>query len=445
MSFNHKLVSTLRVVSVLTLAILVSGCATVGRIDNYEREQFPENGASSESDAFQTATPPSSPDLRGDEFSVVMFVTSSDGYAHSSESIINGVQDGVVDLNARGGVKGAKITLLVVEVSGDTDEILETVMATLDEINPLVVLMAAPVGDLLYYEINHQEVPFLFFGLGGERFNPSSDQTEMLFWLVPTPDDQLSYFVSSLWANWDSIRPTGIYNELKIGYLETEENKPDAFVEAAISRLEIDGFEVPVRWDVPASGNESVTNFLIEAIQNGVTVLYSDTPSLGTAVLLNDIGSLALEDSFVVGGSLWSIDGGVEEILLAGRELDEYVLPISTAWWNEADNLAIQSAIRIHDQFGRSDDIRGAGYLIGLGSVDLIREAIQTSVIEKDSGSLSAKDIFHQVVRLDDYDVMGGLFTINYMNGQRAPVNLRLWQYKGSNGWVPISGWGIAP
>ena len=375
----------------------------------------------------------------------MLFEPTSGGYAQSVESIHAGVYDGVMDLNARGGVNGARIKLVVVALPESTENILETVTNKLEETDPLLALMAAPVDELLYYEINHQMVPFLYFGVGGERYDPPTNQPEMLFWLVPTPDEQLSYFVRSLWVNWETIRPAGAYNELKVGYLDEADEKPDKFIDAEIIRLNGDSFSVPVKSAVRSSANASVTNFLIDSVQNGVTVLYSDASSTGTAVLLNDISSLALENTFLVGGSIWSMDAGVSLGLLTGQIDKGYTVPFSIAWWAEEDNPAIQLAARNHSAAGRSDLTRDAGYLIGQGSVDLVREVFQTSVDQISSGNISAEDAYQQLIRLEDFDVMGGLFTVDFTNGKRAPSWMRLWQFDGENDWMPISEWGEAP
>jgi hypothetical protein len=308
-----------------------------------------------------------------------------------------------------------------------------------------MVLMATPVDDLLYYEINHQHVPFLYFGLGGAKYEPSSDRPEMLFWLVPPPNKQLDFFAHSLWGNWDSIRPAGTFNELIIGYLQGERLQEDVFVESTLSRLNIEGFEVPLRQVVPTTPNASVTNFLIDSVEKGVTVLYSDASSAGTSVLLNDIGSLALEDSFVVAGNLWSIDPGLEDTLLPDRDFYGYVMPLSVAWWTEVDNPAIQSAIRIHREAARPEKEKDLGYLLGLGSVDLVRETVQNAVLENHSENLTAVDIYEQLSGLEEYDVMGGLFIVDYKNEKRAPQRMRLWQFEGERGWMLVSDWGEAP
>ena len=429
----------------LILILLAVGCTTVEGIGDYNRGRLSGDGESSDSGVFQTATPPTSPDLRGEVFPVVLFVPTSSGYAQSVESIHAGVLDGVKYINDRGGVNGAEINLLVVDLPDNPEEILKLVTNTLDKTDPLLVLMAAQVDELLYYEINHQAVPFLYYGIGGARFDPPTNQTEMLFWLTPTSDEQLSFFVRSLWANWETIRPAGAYNELKVGFLEDANGLPDKFIDEEIIRLGGDNFAVPVRWAVPSSPNASVTNFLIDAVQNGVTVIYSDTPSTGTAVLLNDIGSLALEDTFLVGGSIWSMDAGISQHLLTGRNEKGYMVPFSTAWWTEEANPAIQIAANIHNGAGRPESMRDAGYLIGLGSIELVRTVFQASVSQLKSGDFSSEDVYQQLNRLEEYELMGGLFTVDYSNGRRSPTQMRLWQFEGNHGWKPVSEWGEVP
>lgn len=421
------------------LAVLIAGgCSSIGNEGIFNRDQQTSDGSGGANSAgYRTATPPTNPDLRGAQFKVALFVVESGPYAGLANSVQAAVADGVQTNNSRGGVYGAALDLEVVALADNSEVSLEIMLEKLEELNPVVVLMAAPVDDAMYYEINHQEVPFFYFGLGGVNFSPPVNQPDMLFWLIPPPEEQMSFFLTSLWEHWDEMRPLGAYNELAVGYMFEEGRLHDSSIEAMITRLNLENFENRVRGTVSPEPNASVANFLLDAIQNGVTVLYSNTSPTGSAVLLNDLGSLAIGNSFVTGGVIWSVSGELEEVLLSQENLEGYVLPLPSAWWSEAENPAIQAAERIFADGGHLEEQQDLAYLIGLGSVDLVGEVLNRTITDQEGGAIKADDLYSELIRLEGYEVMGGLFQVDYSNGKRAPRQMQLWQLNNGE-WTPV-------
>jgi hypothetical protein len=423
---------------ILLSLLLLAGCSPVEKVEIFDRNKTKLVETNNlQSPGFQTATPPSNPDLRGVRFQVIIFVAESGPFASLANSIRVSVSDGVENINSHGGVNGAHIDLKVVSIPDDPEMALEIILEKLEELAPVVVLMASPVDDTMYYEINHQDVPFLYFGLGGMNFTSPENRIGNLFWLIPSPDKQISFFVTSLWENWDEVRPVGAYNELGIGYLEEKGQETDASVDETLTRLDFDNFEILVRGVVSSRPNGSVTNFLLDSVQRGATVLYSSASPPGTAVLLNDLGSLAIVDSFVYGGAVWSISSQMDEFLISQMNLDGYVLPFPSAWWSESDNLAIQSAEIIFSDADHLEGKKDLAYLIGLGGVDLVRELLSRSVADLGAGEVEADDIYSELVRMNDYEVMGGLFKVDYSGGNRSPSQMQLWQLNNGE-WLPV-------
>ena len=76
----------------LVVLIAASGCTPIDLGGNYGRNPSPGGGDTSESGVFQTATPPTSPDLRGDSFSILLFTVEGGRYVHSANSIMAGIR-----------------------------------------------------------------------------------------------------------------------------------------------------------------------------------------------------------------------------------------------------------------------------------------------------------------------------------------------------------------
>ena len=412
---------------IIVVVLSISACADVGSRDVYEQTAENENDESDSSSPLITATPPNQPDLRGEEFKVLLYLSEDDKFSHLVTPIEKSLLNGIDFFNDNGGVNGAEIRLEVVRLSDKQESVSKAVLSNLKKYDPEIALFAAPMNESLYYEINQQNVPFLYFGFGKDHILEPGSKKDMVFWLVPYPEEQLVVFMELVWRNWGEVRPSGAYNELIIGYLESPGGSIHQNMEEALTALDGEGFKVRVRGRVSESPNASTSNFLLNSVNSQVTVIYSDIASVGTAVLLNDIGSLALNQAFVVGGPIWSIDSGVSEVLLADSNNEGYLLPLPVIWWTESENHAIQISNEIFDKGGNSPEDKDLAYLIGLAAADIVFEVMRRSV---NRGSMDlVLDTYSNLTRLEKYSVLGGLYELDYTDGRRAPEKMYLWQY----------------
>lgn len=417
---------TLLIIAALTLV----GCGGVsgGNLPRENRES--EVGNTSDRSSFNTATPPAQPDLRGTTFRVILFVSEVERYSHVINSIQQSVSDGAEYFNSQGGVNGATVEVETVSLASELDLMTGQVLTNLVKHDPVIGLLAAPMNDALYYELNQQEVPILTFGLGENNSSEHDFESDKVFWLVPFPEIQLETFFLLAWDNWEEIRPAGTYNEIKIGYLGEEGGSLQEIIDHSLLKLEQAGFDIRVRGSVVSSANGSATNFLLNSVQSRVTAIYSNTSSSGTSVLLNDLGSLALENAFLVGGSIWSIDSGIEGMLLKKESLKGYLQALPVRWWTEIDNPAIRLATEIFNEFADPGAEPDLAYLVGLAGMDVSVKVLQSLVIDEESGDLTADDVFAQMVKMHDYPVLGGLYHLDYTDGNRAPIEMWLWRYQ---------------
>lgn len=424
---------------IILLIFICSGCVPVENgVGNLAPDELTETFSGEDSSTpFSTATPPAFPDLRGTTFDVYLLGADSDVFRDITESISLGLEDGFAFLNAQGGINGAQIAYHFVGVS-DYGEGLEAAYADLLDQDPFLILLAAPLTEDFYALVNKSEVPVLFYGFGTNRLQANEEGDDYLFWLTSLPDQQMAFSLREIWANWDEVRPPGNFNEMKVGYLTWQEDF-NYLALTAESRVYIqrNSFSLDLEEEIPISVNTSATNFLLDAVYSGVTVLFTDTVSFGPAVLLNDITTLGLSDFFVVAGTQWILESNMNRYFRGHLVSDRIYFPLSTAWWTEEDNPAIERAILISTSSGRDSGDLGEGYLISLGAVDIVSTVLTRIIDENESGNIHADDVMDYLSVLN-YDVMGGLFSVDYRNGNRTVEGIRLWQYSHDGSMTPV-------
>jgi hypothetical protein len=172
-------------------------------------------------------------------------------------------------------------------------------------------------------------------------------------------------------------------------------------------------------------------------VQTQTTAIYLDTSSGNSSVFLNDLDLLALEEAFVVGGAIWSLDASLTEMLLDDEILEGYLLPLPVPWWSAVENPGIQLANGIYNEFALGSAEQDLAYLLGLAGVDMVVEALYRSIIELDVNKINGDTVYAYLTQLEGYPVLGGLYSIDYSSGLRAPMEMELWHYQDGD-WVPV-------
>lgn len=430
----------------LLLAVILSGCASesdrsptapVGPTATTRPQVSP---IPTGEDLQETPAPTLQPPLSGSSFSILLIGIGEEPYISTTEAILFAVEDAVSFLNAHGGISGAQLELSYLDVSELSDPMTSQYAEAIRENDPVIVLMAAPVDDDLYREIQRARIPVLYFGFGAADLDLPNPGRDYLFWLTPLPEEQFAFFLQQTWEHWEQVRPPGTMNEFRIGYLTWEDPPFPIAITPAISQFYQDNqFEFMLESNMPSSPNTSTVDFLLQCITFGITVVYTDTFSFGPAVLQNDIHSLGLRDFFVVGGSVWAYDLSSLQYLVSPETAEIMVLPLPVTWWSEEQAPSIRLARQIAGEGGRTGQPENLAYLLGLGAVDVAAHVIREAVISRQATQVSGSDVYSQLADLDSYPVLDGLFELNYSNGTRSPKVLRLWSVSPDQNWVPIS------
>ena len=69
-----------------------------------------------------------------------------------------------------------------------------------------------------------------------------------------------------------------------------------------------------------------------------------------------------------------------------------------------------------------------------MGFLDLAVEAIEQTILEEGYENLTGENVFKFLSQLANYPVMGGLFSIDFSDGQRSPLMLQMRQVQGDTG-----------
>lgn len=377
-------------------------------------------------------------------YSVLLIGVDEQPFTAITSSIQSSVEDAINSINGNKEALGFEINYFYIATDKDPESIGQKFSEGIRKHRPLLVLMAAPIDDELQKEISRLRVPVLYFGLGASSILAEQPGDDYIFWLTPPPDVQFAFFLDQTWKNWEEMRPPGNMNEFKIGYLTWEEPPNKLALTPRLSDFyEQNRFGFIFEGSQANSANASVTNYLLQCITFGITVIYTDTFGYGPMVLLNDLYSLGLNDFFVVGGSVWSYEAGNTQYLLNPESAETIYLSLPVRWWTEESHPAIIRANQIFIDAERSAKEKNFAYLLGLGAVDIAFHVIHE--VHNKEMDLSPSRVFTELNELDEYLVLDGLFEINYSQGNQSPKNLRLWSINPGQGWVPVSEFELVP
>ncbi|MEN8241368.1 MAG: ABC transporter substrate-binding protein [Chloroflexota bacterium] len=382
--------------------------------------------------AAATLTPRPSPDMNGETFVIYVIASNQEPFTQVNEVLRKGLEDYLAYQNSHGGVNGAALEMEFSAVDEGDDRFLSAFQAAAEQDDVLVILMLAPVDQELYALINEQEVPVIYFGLGAESIELKSDE-DHLFWVVPTPDQQLGFWLEYALENWVTLRPEGQFDVMRLSHIGWEASEPDPVRTAALRTLVEDkNIVFASQGGLPRTANPSAANPILDGVFNQSTMIYMDLYSYGPASVVSDLSYLDLEGMFNLAGGSWSLGINFEEFL-PGIELETTVytlLPV--AWWSEVDNPGIQQAEEIFLAAGREAHEKELAYLYALAGLDLAVAAMEDALFAQQGAinvELTPEALYQALSEMEDYLVLGGLYQVGFSSGLRGPSEMRIWKY----------------
>jgi hypothetical protein len=380
--------------------------------------------------------------MSGETFTIYVIASQDEPFTQVTRTVRSGLNDYTAYRNAHGGVNGALLELQFADVDASGAGALSAFELFSAHQDALVILVLAPINQDLYDAINAQDFPVIYFGAGALPLETTTDE-DHLFWLVPTPEQQLAVWLKYALQHWESLRPEGTFDAMRLNHISWVMAGDDMDrLEGIRYYLQQENIILTAEGQLIPSANASAANPILDGVFTQSTMLYLDLFSYGPAIVLNELDYLELEGFFTSAGGSWSLGVNLEPYLPNPEQVPSMYTPLPISWWSEAENPGIQTAEAIFEYSGRSEEERELGYLYALAAADLAASALETALSEYKKASdieLTPRDIYQALSQMESVDILDGLLTVDFREGVRTPQTLRIWQYSALEGLTPIS------
>ncbi len=405
-----------------------------------ESAEAVEEAAADAADAVEEAAPEAAEamdekrtdNLEGETITFYHFGDLSGPYAAITGPLISGMQDSVDAINEQGGVRGAQIEVQFQDTGGSIDEAVATYDRFTSEDDNILVMITYGSGEVeaLASRFAEDEIPNVTAGLSAEGFyGPDSGYT---FGLGPIYPDQFGYFLDWLTANWADVKPAGAGDEIKLAYLSW----PGAFGQGALNEksrayAESLGVEIVLEEQYDLAPTADTTTAILNAQAAGANVIWTNTLAFGPAALMNGLGSLGLQDEFILSGANWAMDLATYAFVSDPALAVGLVTPFPYLWWNDADHPGVQYAEEIFTANERTPAEKNVGYLLLVAGVDVIVQALETAIDEVGFDALTGEDVYNALTTMGPIEGLDGVIQLDYSDGSRSPHVSQLRQIQG--------------
>jgi branched-chain amino acid transport system substrate-binding protein len=389
-----------------------------------------DNSNSKRTEAPMLTPTQSGPDLSGKQVVVYHMGGTADDYSNVLVlPMINGVKDIVAQINKSGGVFGARLALRFIDTEGLPERAIAAYKDLKENDEEILVLLTYSMEETeALAPLAVQDNVALITAFPSEKALYGIENSTV-FSLASTPGEELAFFVDYLIEDWEVIRPFGATDEIKLGLIHW----PGQFGKALLDKtlleyIESKGIEVVAMEEIEISPFSNSVNAIMAARIAKANVLYLQTASFGAANVLNDLHNLAIKDDFVIGATMHAVDLPTHLYLADPSYSNSVYVPFPCAWWYDQGNPAIDYAWANFESSIRDQEQLTMGRLLMQGSVDLIKYAIETAIIEAGFDSLSSADVLDALLAIEGYDVLGGLTTVSFseMNHSAKLMNVRV-------------------
>lgn len=402
-------------------------------------------------DVPPTEIPPTeAPELRtdnleGETITFYHFGDLSGPLAGITGPLIHGFEDAVAAINANGGIRGAQIELQFRDTQSNVDEAVAAYQQyTSDDDNVLIMFTyGSGDGEALASRFVEDKIPNLAAGLSALAFyGPESGYT---FGYAPIYPDQFGYFLDYITANWESVKPAGAGDEIKLAYISW----PTAYGQAAITPestayAEGLGVEIVANETIDVSPTADATTAILNAQAAGANVIYTNSLAFGPAAILNGLGALGLRESFLFGANNWAMDLATYAFVTDPALVEGMISPFPYLFWNDADHPGIQYAETVFAANERTAGEHGVGYLLTLSGVDLAVAAIERAIDTVGFDALTGEAVATALIELGAYEPLEGVMRVDFSNDSRSPHVSQLRQVQGGQ-FVILQDWTATP
>ena len=392
------------------------------------------------------AAPAGPPDLTGKTITIYHFGDLSGPYAAITAPLIHGVEDAVAAINESGGIYGATLEVKFADTAGNIDEAVAAYERFTSEDDNILVMITYGSGEVeaLAQRMVEDKIPNITAGLSARGFYVNSGYT---FGLGPIYPDQFGLVMKFLKENWDTYKPEGAGDEIKLAYISW----PTAFGQGALTDesrayLEELGIELVLEEPFDVSPTADTTTAILNAQAAGANVIWTNTLAFGPAAILNDLYSLGLRDQFVVAADNWAMDLATYAFLADPSYAVGLIAAFPYLWWNDTDHPGIQYAQSLFEANNREPAEHNVGYLLMVAGVDMAAAAIKHAIDTVGYENLTGEAVHDALIAISPYEALDGVLRVDYSGGSRSPhmAQIRMIQ-GGPDAFVVIQDWTETP
>ena len=432
-------ITRLLILITFVASVSLTSCQTENANNGIDSEtnQPESNGPSDEGENQGSDEPtpdPNLPDLSGETITIYMIGDTSEPFTSITQPFRDGANDYISFLNSNGGIFGAKVELKFADTGGSQQGALTAYKRFASEDNNIVLgIVYSGYGGEFSERVNQDHIPILVFGISPNI--PKPDPEGYIFQLTPSYPEQFAFFLDFVLTQWEEIKPGGALDNIKVAYLSWEnEYGLSALTNETRAYAQSLGIEIVLEESFAMEARTSPTAAIFNAQTAGATIIYTNTHSFGPAGILNDLTNLAIRSFFIVGGNSWALDTETFTFLANPNFSDGFYAPSWYAWWSDSENPGIQLAEEIFTASGRTKEENNTGLLLGMGFLGLAVDAIEKTILEEGYENLTGQNVYNFLTQLSDYPVLGGLFLVDFTEGQRSPSMLQIRQVQGDPG-----------
>jgi branched-chain amino acid transport system substrate-binding protein len=345
-------------------------------------------------------------------------------------AFVNGLNDGINEVNASGGICGATLELVLNDTQYDPEQEIAIYQQVREADPPPMFIYTYGSGASIALKdmLIEDHIVNIAAGLNAQAFYVPRNG-----WTVGVASiysDQFAGFAQFVKESWDDIKPEGAGDDIVIGVIGWEgpfgagATTPEAVAyiedELGLTVLELETGAVSAEADY-------VTPLQSLALQ-GANVIYIQNLGFGTAQVIGTLHALEMWDSAVVGGCNWSMNQDILNVLgeNAPAMLGYYgVVPY--LYWNDTDNPGVQQALAAFEKGGYPQADKGVSYLTSyegiFTSVETVKLAIDTVGFENLNG-----DAYFDAMKEQGTSSAFGIMTLDVRGETRAPREAQIRQ-----------------
>jgi len=386
------------------------------------------------------------PDLTGETITIYHFGDLSGPYASITSPLVHGAEDAVAAINAAGGIYGATLEVEFADTAGSIDEAVAAYdrFTSADDNALLMITYGSGEVEALAQRFAEDRIVNITAGLSARGFYVDSGYT---FGLGPIYPDQFGLVMSFLADNWETYKPAGAGDEIRLAYISW----PTAFGQGALTaetRALLDelGIEVVAEETYDLSPTADTTTAILNAQAAGANVIWTNTLAFGVSVILNDLNSLGLRDQFVVAGDNWAMDLATYAFLADPAYGVGLITSFPYLWWTDADNPGVQYAQTLFDANERPGAEHNVGYLLLAAGVDMAVSAITRAIDTVGYENLTGEAVHDALIAMSPFEALDGVLRVDFSGGSRSPHSSQIRMIQGGpDAFVVIQDWTDTP